>query len=328
MINPICEALRVRYPILLGGLLKVGTAPLVAAVAKAGGFGILGAGAWNKDELKSQIDKTREMTSRPFGVNIVVRGPHAKDHVKIVIDEGITAVTTSAGNPQIYTHALKQAGIYVMHVVPSVEFARIAEKAGVDAIITEGVESGGFTSLDEVTTFTLVPQVADAVKLPVIAAGGIGDGRGFAAALALGAVGVQIGTVFLATEEAQASDVYKMALLMANDTSTRLVRMGRAAQRRITEELQEKLRGAVTGDKPLQELNTDNNSQIDWDNHIKLEKMPKVISAGQVAGLVKKIITVNELVENMVKDAKNILGPDNIPSRLIEQSHGLETHGG
>ena len=323
MTNTICKALKIKYPILLGGLLKVGTAPLAAAVSEAGGFGILGAAAWNEDELKSQIDKTREMTARPFGVNIVVRGPHAKDHVKIVIEKGITAVTTSAGNPQVFTHTLKQAGIYVMHVVPSVEFAMIAENAGVDAVIAEGVESGGFTSLDEVTTFTLVPQVADAVKLPVIAAGGIGDGRGFAAALTLGAVGVQIGTVFLGTREAEASEAYKLALLMAKDTSTRLVRMGRAAQRRITEELQQKVSDALGGDKNHEALSTVNNGPFDRDNKITIEKMPKVISAGQVAGLVKKIVTVNELVENMVRDAKSILGPDNTPSTLIEHSEGF-----
>ena len=318
MTNPICRALKIRYPILLGGLLNVGTAPLVAAVSEAGGFGILGAAAWREEELKSQIQKTRQLTTKPFGVNIVVRGSHAEEHVKMVIDEGIPAVTTSAGNPEVFTKTLKQFGIFVMHVVPSVEFARIAENSGVDAVIAEGVESGGFTSLDEVTTFTLVPQVVDAVKIPVLAAGGIGDGRGFAAALALGAVGVQIGTVFLATDEAEVSHVYKMALLMAKDTSTHLIRMGRAAQRQIKDDLRQEINRALKDDINLQELADETDGQLKWENQIDSKKIPRVISVGQVAGLVKKIVSVHQLIQNMVQEARLLFGPDNKPSRLIE----------
>ena len=319
MINPICNKLNIRYPILLGGLLQVGTAPLAAAVSESGGFGILGAAAWNRDELKSQIDKTRQLTSKPFGVNIVVRAPHAGEHVKLVIEENIPAVTTSAGDPELFTHTLKKAGVCVMHVVPSVEYALFAEKAGVDAVIAEGVESGGFTSLDEVTTFTLVPQVVDAVKIPVLAAGGIGDGRGLAAALALGAMGVQIGTVFLATREAEISPVYKTALLMARDTSTQLVRMGRAAQRQIKEDLRQEI-GHVLKDKAnLQELENETDGQFEWGDQMGSKKIPRVMSAGQVAGLVKNIVTVEALIQNMVQGAKLILGPDNKPYQLLEK---------
>lgn len=318
MINPICDALKIKYPILLGGLLKVGTAPLVAAVSESGGFGILGAAAWDGKELKSQLDRTRQLTNRPFGINIVVRSPHAEEQVRIAIKENIGAVTTSAGNPEVFTHELKQAGIYVMHVVPSVELARFAEKAGVDAVIAEGVESGGFTSLDEITTFTLVPQVADAVKLPVIAAGGIGDGRGFAAALTLGAVGVQLGTVFLGTEESEASFIYKLALLMAKDSSTQLVRMGRAAQRQIKEELRKKMMETLDSDLSIPELSAVRKNELNREDQIRLNKIPSVISAGQVAGMVKKIIKVDELMKNMVRDAKSILGPGNTPYELLE----------
>lgn len=318
MANPICRALKIRYPILLGGLLQVGTAPLVAAVSESGGFGILGAAAWNRDELKSQIDETRKRTTKPFGVNIVVRAPHANDHVRLVMEEKITAVTTSAGNPEVFTRTLKQAGVYVMHVVPTVEYALLAERAGVDAVIAEGVESGGFTSLDEVTTFTLVPQVVDAVKIPVLAAGGIGDGRGIAAAMALGAVGVQIGTVFLATEEAEVSPVYKTALLMAKDTSTHLVRMGRAAQRQIKEELRQEISRKLKDKTDLQELENETDGSFEWGDQMDSKTIPRIMSAGQVAGLVRHIVPVNVMIQNMVKDAKLILGPDNKPYQLLE----------
>jgi len=318
MTNPICQALDIKYPILLGGLLKIGTAPLVAAVSEAGGFGILGAGAWKKDELKTQIDQTRELTEKPFGVNIVVRSPHAVDQVNLVIEEGLKAVTTSAGNPHTFTARLKEAGVYVMHVLPTVQFAKIAEQAGVDAVIAEGVESGGFTSRYEVTTFALVPQVVDAVNLPVLAAGGIGDGRGFAAALALGAMGVQLGTVFMGTQEANITHAYKQALLMARDTDTHLVRMGRAAQRQMTDELRQRVSDTLASKADRRDLEIDDTIRLDWDEHVKLKKVPRIMSAGQVAGLVRDIVPAKELIEQMVQGAKAIFSPDNDCIKLIE----------
>ncbi|MBU2548847.1 MAG: nitronate monooxygenase [Proteobacteria bacterium] len=317
MTNPICQALGIQYPILLGGLLKVGTAPLAAAVSQAGGFGILGAGAWKQDELKAQIDRVRELTDKPFGVNIVVRSPLAEEQVELVIREGLKAVTTSAGNPNAFTRRLKDAGIYVIHVLPTVEFARIAEKAGVDAIVAEGCESGGFTSLEEMTTFALVPQVADAVRIPVLAAGGIGDGRGLAASLALGAVGVQVGTVFLGTDEAEVSLAYKKALLMARDTDTHLIRFSKAAQRQIKDELRERVSEVLESETDRQELEVDKDHTLDWEEHLKMKKVPRVMSAGQVAGLVKEIVPVRVLIERMVREALDIFGPGSPRAELI-----------
>ncbi|MBU2551979.1 MAG: nitronate monooxygenase [Proteobacteria bacterium] len=311
MTNPICQALGIRYPILLGGMFQVGTAPLAAAVSEAGGFGILGAGAWKKDQLRAQIDAVRKLTDKPFGVNIVVRSPLSGQQVEVVIEEKLRGVTTSAGNPNTYTARLKESGIYVMHVVPTVGFAMTAEKAGVDAVVAEGSESGGFTSLEEISTFVLVPQVVDAVRVPVLAAGGIGDGRGFAAALALGAVAVQVGTVFLATEEAEASRAYKQALLLARDTDTRLVRSSGAGQRRIRDELLQRVAESLDSEADWKGLEADGEESADWEEHLKMKKVPKVMAAGQVAGMVKEIVPVKTLIDGMVQGAQKIFGPDN-----------------
>lgn len=316
MTNPICQALGIRHPILLGGLLKVGTAPLAAAVSDAGGFGLLGAGAWRKEELKAQIDRVRSLTDKPFGVNIVVRGPFAEDQVSLVIEEKVSGVTTSAGNPNQYTGRLKEAGVFVMHVVPTVEYALLAEKAGVDAVIAEGVESGGFTSIEEVTTFTLVPQVVDAVSRPVLAAGGIGDARGFAAALALGAVGVQIGTVFLGTAEAEVSEFYKLALLMARETDTKLARSSKAAQRQVKDELKQRVAEALEKGAAANDL-SGGDQDVDWEDHLKMRKVPGVLSAGQVAGLVREIVPCRRIIEQMVKGAKDIFsGKTGLPELI------------
>ena len=303
--NPICRALGVRYPILLGGLLQVGTAPLVAAVSEAGGFGIFGAGTWRKDMLLSQVRRVRELTDKPFGVNIVVNSPFSEEQVDLVIEEGVTAVSTSAGTPARYTARLKEGGVFVMHVVPTVEYARLAQSSGVDAVIAEGSESGGFTSLEEISTMVLVPQAVDAVDLPVIAAGGIGDARGFAAALALGAAGVQVGTRFLGTTEAEVAGGYKLALIMAEETDTRLVRSSKAAQRQVKKDLRERVAAALEDEDAARDLLKNPDESDSWEAHLKDRKVPQVMSAGQVAGLVREIVPCREIIEGMVRGARD-----------------------
>ena len=301
MKNPICRALNIRYPIILGGMVKVGTAPLAAAVSEAGGLGILGAAAWKPDEFREQIRLVRQATDRPFGANIVVSSPLAEQQVEVVIKEKLPVVTTSAGGAARYTALLKDHGVYVMHVVPTVEFALQAQAAGVDAIVAEGSESGGFTSLEEVSTLTLVPQVVDAVNLPVLAAGGIGDGRGLAAALALGAIGVQVGTRFLATAEAEIPDDYKRALVMAADTDTMLHRSKKAALRLMKDDLRRRVSEA------MKEAFTENSEKLgDWDAHVKSEPKTTPWAAGQVAGLVREVASVRDVIEGMVRGAENI----------------------
>jgi len=298
MNNPICESLGIRYPILLGGMAMVGTAPLAAAVSEAGGLGILGAATWKPDEFRAQINRVREFTDKPFGANIPVSSPLSGDQVDVVIEEGLPVVTTSAGSAARYTARLKEQGIYVMHVVPMVSFAMQAQNAGVDAIIAEGSESGGYTSLEEISTFVLVPQVVDAVQCPVLAAGGIGDGRGFAAALSLGAVGVQVGTRFLATIEADIPEEYKQALIIAKDTDTNLMRSKKSAIRLMRNDMFQRVSEAKK-DTTAEEL-------ADWHEHLKSKKTPTRWAAGQVAGLISEVTPVRDIIEGMVRDAENI----------------------
>ena len=239
MSNLICPALGIHYPIILGGLASVGTASLAAAVSGAGGLGLLGAGGWDGIELERQIKKTRALTKHAFGVNIPIHAPHAQRLFETVMGEGIKVISTSAGDPRLWTPRLKENDIFVMHVVPTVAYAVKAEAAGVDAVVAEGSESGGRTGSDEISTMALIPQTVDAVKCPVIAAGGIGDGRGVAAALALGAAGVQMGTVFLATEECEISQSFKEMLIAADATDAGLFREGTSARRYLKEEFQQ-----------------------------------------------------------------------------------------
>jgi len=291
MSNIICKALGIRYPIILGGMAGIGRARLTAAVSDAGALGLLGAGPWNGSELKAQIRRVRDLTGKTFGVNIPVGSEHAEDLIETVIAEGVQVVATSAGDPQRFTPKLKRHNIFVMHVVPTSAYAVIAEEAGVDAVVAEGVESGGMTSLEEVSTFVLVPQVVDAVKCPVIAAGGIGDGRGLAAALALGADGVQMGTVFMATAECEISRVFKEIMIRARETDTRLVRQERSSRRTFKEEF---IRTSLN-DQP--ELAADLQTDLDF----------SLRGAGQIIGLVHKIQPVKEVIDRMIKEVGEVL---------------------
>jgi len=310
MQNVLCQSLNIRYPILLGGMLQVGRARLAAAVSEAGGLGVLGAGAWTGDELRGQIGQVRKLTDKPFGVNIPVRSLRSPELVDVVLEQKVPAVTTSAGDPKRYTKELQMGGIYVIHVVPTVEHARKAEETGVDAIIAEGYESGGFVNLEEVTTFVLVPQVVEAVRLPVIAAGGIGNGRGLAAAMSLGAVGVQVGTRFLASEESEVTPAYKKALQLARDTDTTVVRGRRMAHRDLKDELLIRIApnlDKVTSEEwvALHERETVQEGEIQSQLHER--KMWPTRSAGQVAGLIHEILPAREIITRMVREAHDAL---------------------
>jgi len=309
MKNILCQSLNIRYPILMGGMLRVGRARLAAAVSEAGGLGILGAGGWMKDELRDQIAALRKRTAKPFGVNVPVRSPRSSELMEVVLEQKVPVVTTSAGDPARYTEALKKAGIYVLHVVPTVEHARKAQGAGVDAIIAEGFESGGFVNLEEVTTFILVPQVIEAVHLPVLAAGGIGNGRGLAAALALGAAGVQVGTCFLASEESEVTLAYKKALLLATDTDTVVVRGKSMARRELKDELLTRvipnLDKATTKNWVVHERGEWKENEVQ--SQLKERGIWPTRSAGQVAGLIHEILPAKEIIVRMVHEARDVL---------------------
>ena len=291
MSNVLCEALGISYPIILGGLSRIGRAPLVAAVSSAGGLGLLGAGSWTAEEFREQIRETRKLTDRVFGANIPDHAQEADELVATAIAEGLPVVSTSAGNPRRFTARLKEAGLYVIHVVSTVAHAQTAEKAGVDAIVAEGSESGGMTSMEQVSTLVLVPQVAEAVRCPVIAAGGIADGRGLAAALALGAVGVQVGTVLMATKECEVSHAFKEMMVRARETDTYLEPRGRAASRIFKE---------VFTKNALQELKESRSSTIP-----DLDLVQTGI--GQVTGMIREVRSVAEVIAGMVGQARAIL---------------------
>ncbi len=211
----LCELLGIEYPIIQGGMAWVATAELAAAVSNGGGIGLIAAGNAPAEAVREQIRKAKTLTDRPFGVNVMMMSPFAEDVMRVIAEEKPAAVATGAGNPSKYIPALKEAGIKVMPVIASVAMAVKMEKAGADAVIAEGTEAGGH--IGELTTMVLVPQVADAVSIPVVAAGGIADSRGAAAAFALGSDGIQVGTRFICSDECIAHDNYKQAIIKAKD---------------------------------------------------------------------------------------------------------------
>ena len=211
----ICKLLNISYPIFQGGMAWVATHSIASAVSNAGGLGIIAAGHAPADWVRKEIRACKEKTNKPFGVNVMLLSPYVEEVIQVILEEKVQVVTTGAGNPGKYMDALKAAGIKVIPVVPSVALAKRMERCGADAVIAEGCESGGH--IGELTTMTLVPQVVDAVSIPVIAAGGIADGRGMAAAFMLGASGVQIGTRFLVAEECDIPASYKERVIKASD---------------------------------------------------------------------------------------------------------------
>ena len=215
MKSSLCRLLGIEYPVIQGGMAWVATAELAAAVSNGGGLGLIAAGGAPAEAVREQIQKARELTSKPFGVNVMLMSPFADDVMKVILEEKPAVVATGAGNPAKYIPDLKVAGIKVLPVVPSVALAKKMEKSGADAIIAEGTEAGGH--IGELTTMVLVPQVKEAVSIPVVAAGGIADARGTAAAFALGADGIQVGTRFICSDECLAHDNYKQAVLKAKD---------------------------------------------------------------------------------------------------------------
>ena len=218
METKITKLLGIEHPILQGGMAWIAESTLASAVSNAGGAGIIAGGSAPIDYLRNEIRKTKELTDKPFGINIMLMSPNAEDLAQLIIDEKVAFVTTGAGNPGKYMAAWKDAGVKIIPVIPTVALAKRMERAGADAVVAEGTESGGH--IGENTTMCLVPQVVDAVSIPVIAAGGIADGRGMAASFMLGAEGIQIGTRFLVSEECQIHENYKKMVLKAKDTDS------------------------------------------------------------------------------------------------------------
>jgi len=303
--TPLCDLLGIEHPIVQGGMAWVATAALTAAVSEAGALGILGGGNAPPDYVRAQVRETKRRTRKPFGVNIPLFSPYVDDVVSICIEEGVRVVATGAGNPGPIIPRLKEAGILVMPVVASVALAKRLERMGADIIVAEGMESGGH--IGEVTTLPLVPQVVDAVKVPVVAAGGIADGRGLAAALALGAVGIQMGTRFVCTSECEVHPNYKDKIVRAGDratmvTGTSLGHPVRSLRNPMSHEFDElERRGA--SEQEIIEFGTGKLrlAVVEGDvNH-------GTVMAGQVAGMVNDIVPCKELVERIVAQAEDVL---------------------
>ena len=305
MKTEITKLLGITYPILQGGMAWVAEYHLAAAVSEAGGFGIIGAASAPPEAVREQIRKVKERTDRPFGVNVMLMNPNAPVVARVVVEEGVTAVTTGAGNPAAYIGMWKEAGIKVIPVVASVAMARMMEKAGADAVVAEGAESGGH--IGAATTMTLVPQVADAVNIPVIAAGGIGDGRGFAAAMMLGASGVQMGTRFIVANESIVHANYKERVIKAKDIDSEVTGRStghpiRVLRNKMTREyLKMEAEGVSLEELEVLTLGSLRKAVMDGD------VVNGSLMAGQIAGLVKKEQSCKEIIEEIMQKAGTLL---------------------
>ncbi len=306
MKNSICEMLGIEYPIFQGGMAWVSNASLASAVSNAGGLGIIAAANAPADYVRAEIRKAKSLTDKPFGVNIMLMSPYADDIAKLVIDESIAVVTTGAGLPTKYIRDWIDAGIKVIPVVPSVAIAKLVERAGAHAVIAEGGESGGH--IGELSTMALVPQICDALKIPVIAAGGIGDGRGVAACIMLGAVGVQLGTRFLVAKECTIHQNYKDIVLKAKDIDTmatgrRLGHPVRAIKNRFTREFLKKEYDSSVSNEELEAFGGGalRKAAVDGD------EKEGCFMAGQICALVKKEQTAKEIILELISEAKSVL---------------------
>jgi len=309
----ICHPLGIEYPIIQGGMAFIASAELAAAVSNAGGLGLISPDAGMAlnanivENLRRQIRKASRLTNKPFGVNLPLQLPTIRELIEVLIQQRVSVVVTSMGDPVSYTYYLKDAGIKVLHVVVSVRHAIRAEACGVDAIIAQGCEAGGHSGFDELSTFVLVPQVVDAVKIPVIAAGGIADARGLIAALALGAEGVQMGTRFLASRECIAHRNAKEAVVKASDTDTVMMCRKLGPRRALRNELTAK----------LVEMESAGTSAHDIEDFLGTSRVRKgeldgdlvngIVYCGGIAGMIKEIVSAGEIVKSIVQGSESVI---------------------
>lgn len=298
----ITDILGIEYPIIQGGMAWIAEHNLAAAVSEAGGLGLIGAGGAPAEFVREQIQKVKAATDKPFGVNIMLMNPEADAIAQVIIDEGVKVVTTGAGNPSKYMDMWKKAGVKVIPVVASVAMAKLMERGGADAVVAEGMESGGH--IGSTTTMALVPQVVDAVSIPVIAAGGIADGRGFAAAMMLGAEAVQIGTRFVVSEESIAHEKYKQQLIKAKDIDSTVTGMStghpvRSIRNKMTKEyLRLEKEGADFMELEKLTLGSLRNAVVEGD------VVNGTVMAGQIAGMLTKVQPCKEIIQEIMAEAQ------------------------
>lgn len=299
--NRICQVLNIKYPIIQGGMAWIADASLAAAVSNAGGLGII-TGTAPVEWIREEIKKLKSMTDKPFGVNVMLMSPHAEDVAKLICEERVPVVTTGAGSPGKYMDMWKEHGVKVIPVVASVALAKRMEKLGADAVIAEGTESGGH--IGQLTTMSLVPQVVDAVEIPVLAAGGIGDGRGFAASFMLGAEGVQIGTRFLVATECIVHANYKAKIIKAKDIDSEVTGRStghpvRVLKNKLSKEYK-RLENEGASIEEIEELGIGALKKAVIDGDIDSGS----VMAGQIAGLVNKEQSCKEIIEEIINEAK------------------------
>lgn len=311
MKTEITELLNIEYPIIQGGMAWVADYHLAAAVSNAGGLGLIGSGGAPASWVKDQIREVKKLTDKPFGVNIMLMNPEADEIAKVIVEEKVPVVTTGAGNPAKYIKEWKEAGVKVIPVVASCALAKMMERCGADAVVAEGTEAGGH--IGEITTMSLVPQVVDAVNIPVIAAGGIADGRGFAAALMFGAKAVQMGTHFVATKECNVHENYKEKIIKAKDIDSKVTGRSTGHPVRVlrnqmsNEYIKKEQEGATLEELELLTLGGLRKAVVE--GNVKEGSL----MAGQIAGLVKKQYTCKELIEKVVTEGQQV-----IENRLAE----------
>lgn len=305
MQTEVTRLLGIEYPIIQGGMAWVAEYHLAAGVSEAGGLGLIGAASAPADWVRDQVRKAKELTDKPFGVNIMLMSPYADEVAKVIVEEGVKVVTTGAGNPEKYMKMWKEAGIKVIPVVASVALAKRMERCGADALVAEGTEAGGH--IGENTTMVLVPQIADAVSIPVIAAGGIADGRGMAAAFMLGAQGVQIGTRFVASQEAQVHENYKNYIVKAKDIDSRVTGRStghpvRALRNQMTKTYLEKEQAGV----PFEELELLTLGSL-RKAVVEGDVINGSVMAGQSAAMIHDILPCKEIIEKLIAQAETVM---------------------
>jgi enoyl-[acyl-carrier protein] reductase II len=303
--NKITKLFNITYPIIQGGMIWVSGYKLASAVSNAGGLGLIGAGSMYPEVLREHIQKCKKATSRPFGVNVPMLYPNIEEIMKIIVEEGVKIVFTSAGNPKTWTSYLKEKGITVVHVVSSTVFALKAQAAGVDAIVAEGFEAGGHNGRDETTTFTLIPMVKEQIHIPVIAAGGIANGRGMLAAMALGADGVQVGSRFAASRESSAHANFKKTIVDVQEGGTQLTLKELAPVRLVKNKFYEDLQHLYEKCPTKEELTLFLGRARAKRGMFEGDLIEGELEIGQIAGLIHQIQSAEEIVMEMMNDFEN-----------------------
>lgn len=307
MQTELTKLLGIKHPIIQGGMVHIGISPLSAAISNAGGLGVISAGGMSVERLQQQINLIRELSSKPFGVNIPLLARNADELVKVVLENKVTAVIFSAGNPGKYINDLKRVGTKIMAVVPNVSLAIKMQEFGVDAVVASGFEAGGHVGNDEITTLALIPQVVKKVKVPVIAAGGIANSQGFVAALSLGAQGVQMGTAFAVSKESPANLIYKQAIYNADDKSTTVIGKGYFNFRGLKNQLSKQVKELENqGKKPEEVLQYIGHKRNEL-GLVEGNLDDGTLGCGQIVGLIDSEKSVQEIIDEIINGAEEII---------------------